>query len=322
MAKPIFPDLRIDPDGRAVIGKIVIAVPNVAIRELIGVGANGIVFRAAHKYLDRDLAVKVWLTLRDGDRRDKFSQGIAEARKAASVDGARRVLHIYDAGAIGKICYAIMDYFPGVTLREWLNDYSPSLDLRALIASMLLSETELLSWDDCFHGDLHTNNILIGKDYAKLASKYPRKIYSRVPDAKLIDFGTSYFTSTEYSIRRHWSVFNETFVRLLSPLDINKLWGATKPTSMDSDEICAWYHSFLAEIEPMLISIGADWLINPEIDRFNPATWPNPDNMRVPPYKDKAVAAELGTLVRKDVLVVDKFVLGCWGNDTGHCGSR
>jgi serine/threonine protein kinase len=314
--------IHIDPDGRAVVGNVVVEVPNLAISRIIGTGANGVVFLAAHRYLARDLAVKIWLTLRHGDRRDKFAQGIAEARKAASVDESRRILRIYDAGAMGQFFYATMDYFPGITIRQWLNDYSPPLDLRALIAGTLVQEMELLGEEGIFHGDLHTCNILIGSDYAQIVERYLLpKIYSRPPDIRIIDFGTSHFTTTRHSIRRHWRVFNETFRMLLAPLDINRLWRASEPTSLDCEEICAWYRSFLVEIEPMLISVGADWLIPRETDDVDDAAGAGRGTPKVIPYKNKAIAAELADLVRRGMLTVDKSTLGYWGTGTGRCGS-
>ena len=65
-------------DGKILLGGSEIDVPNVVLDCRIGDGANGVVFKGRHKYLQRDVAVKIWLKLREKDKRDKFRQGVFE----------------------------------------------------------------------------------------------------------------------------------------------------------------------------------------------------------------------------------------------------
>jgi len=207
------PEAIVNSDGSVLVNGLEISVPNVRMEELIGVGANGLVFRAHHLFLERELAVKIWLTNKKGDRRDKFIQGIEEARKTANIGEGRRVIHIYDAGTASGVFYATMDYYRGITLAEWLRSYSPKLMRRVRFAAFLNSEVFHITSETSFHGDLHTNNVLIKVDDRGELISVER---SHSPDFMIIDFGTSRFTSRGYSLRRHWQVFNETIVSLLN----------------------------------------------------------------------------------------------------------
>ena len=51
--------------------------------EVAGKGANGVVFKAKHRFLNRVEAVKLWLP-RAGDKRDKIKQGIYETQNQAA----------------------------------------------------------------------------------------------------------------------------------------------------------------------------------------------------------------------------------------------
>lgn len=74
-------------DLRVVNGILLVNGTPVVINELIfeqelSRGASGVVFKGRDPILHRQVAVKLWLTLRAGDKQDKRQQGIAESRKA------------------------------------------------------------------------------------------------------------------------------------------------------------------------------------------------------------------------------------------------
>ena len=90
-------------------------------REL-GAGSTGRVFVSHDPYLDREVAVKLYLLgadmparKREGRRRLFFN----EAQLAGKLDHPQ-IAHILDAGEEGEICYVVMEYFPGAeALRRW-----------------------------------------------------------------------------------------------------------------------------------------------------------------------------------------------------------
>ena len=109
-------DIRID-NGRILINKAVLSIPNVVIEKQIGKGANGLVFVGNNEYLERKVAIKIWLKLKPNDERNKFLQGIYEVRKTDRAAG--KTIRIYDAGEISGIFYAVLEYFEGDTLKKW-----------------------------------------------------------------------------------------------------------------------------------------------------------------------------------------------------------
>jgi serine/threonine protein kinase len=287
-------------DGRAVIDGNSLRFPNLTVTRLIGKGANGAVFRARQDFLEKDMAVKVWLTLRDKDRRDKFHQGIQEARKTAQSHPGNNIVQIYDAGEVGGFLYATMDYFPGITAGDWLKWYRPPLLDRLHLARNVVRSLTAATDDSvragALHGDPHPGNILVRYPWIPT---YP----SPYPNYMIVDFGTSHFTSHDISTKRHWRILHQTVKTLLQPLDIDALWShqKTENYSDTADTWIAavftskWYHDFFDEIKPMLESLGAPW------DRY-------PD--RIKPYPDDRVRSELERLVSSGRLKLNPETLG------------
>lgn len=246
-------------DGSCSIAGKSVSIPNVVLEEIAGDGASGVVFRGTHKHLDRTVAVKLWLTLRSGDYRDKFQQGIAEAKKADSVPLSRAVVRLFDAGEAAGHFYAVTEYFPGITLAKWLAEYRPNLGVRREMAVALLDEVVALGVAGVNHGDLHTKNILVCPP--------ERQQYA---DFRIIDFGTSLFAGDERkSLVRHWRVFNETISRILYPFSCAD---HPKPPFQHSEAPAAigrWYYEFIQGITPALIVSGATWLR----DAFGPENY-------------------------------------------------
>jgi serine/threonine protein kinase len=167
---------------------------------ILGQGANGFVVLCQNDLLNRTEALKVWAKLRPGDSRDKVTQGLEEARKAASLSG-QFVAQIYAAGVLlDKYFYATMEYVPGPTLREYLDgqrDHGLTLYVARAYYTALNSTANVL------HGDPHSRNVIVQE-------------HNYTFTAKLLDFGTSHFTAPEKSVRRHWRVVDETFKRIFS----------------------------------------------------------------------------------------------------------
>lgn len=149
-------DVLITDAGYAVFGNHKIAIPDYRLTAILGRGANGIVFRARHKFLSREHAIKVWLKLKPRDNRDKFQQGVEEARKAASLQSSY-VVPVHHAGAAGPYFYSVMDIVDGPTLHEILyGRLFCNLSQRHALAALFLDAVFKTSRDDLYHGDLHS----------------------------------------------------------------------------------------------------------------------------------------------------------------------
>lgn len=176
------------------------------IREL-GRGANGIVYLVKNTYLQRQEALKVWVSLKENDKRDKFKQGILEAQKMAAAASVF-VAQIYSADVVDRIFYVTMEYIKGSTLKTHLATPITPQE-RWMIARLYLNALRATTTENNVHGDPHESNIIVQTKENANESMFA---------LKLLDFGTSHFARKEFSLKRHWSVVDRTIRRIVSPL--------------------------------------------------------------------------------------------------------
>lgn len=241
------------PDGTVSIGGDTFTLPNIIVHEMIGKGANGVVFRGVNRVLERTVAVKIWTTLRANDYRDKVRQGLAEARKVSQVE-LPFVPRIFDAGEINGKIYVVMEYFDGVPLKDWLPTVTPCFGWRHVIAQKINGLHSTLSHKGIIHGDLHWGNILIHRDCRELMHYKPRDRYDNVHklmyntelDIRVIDFGTSYFSREGFSVLRHWKVYEELIDKLLFPIKMRRIWNHRKPGDLNNIRAMQnWFDEYL-----------------------------------------------------------------------------
>ncbi|MCL1788072.1 MAG: protein kinase, partial [Defluviitaleaceae bacterium] len=90
---------------------------------MIGSGGMSVVYRAYDKKLDRNVTLKVLKEdyLTDDDLADRFPQ---EARAAAALNH-QNIVSIFDFGQDGDICYIVLEYVDGATLKELITKKAP-----------------------------------------------------------------------------------------------------------------------------------------------------------------------------------------------------
>jgi len=71
-------------NGEVYINDLKLNFENIEVKNIIGKGANGIIFHCIDKNLNREVAIKVWVE-KDNDNRDKLKQGLYEARKVSAL---------------------------------------------------------------------------------------------------------------------------------------------------------------------------------------------------------------------------------------------
>ncbi len=262
-------EIHVRPDGSLELDGRQISIPNVSIRKEIDHGKNGVVLLGTNPVLDRRVAVKLWFALRDNDSRDKYKQGMAEARKEASLE-LPFIPRIFDAGQIGHQIYTVMEYFDGRSLQSWLTATSPSFAWRYVIAykieelvrELTLGPPEPGHWKHhprkargIIHGDLHWGNILIHNRHGSLP-RYSREecsggtpVFSMLDEEielKIVDAGTSYFNTTGFSLSRHWRVYEALIDKLLSPVKMRRIWAHKKPADLiDAGEMVDWFQGYV-----------------------------------------------------------------------------
>jgi serine/threonine protein kinase len=148
-----------------------IDIPNYMFLEEIGRGANGIVIKSLDKTLSRLVAVKVWLPRKGVLYPDK-DRFLLEVRKLTQLKSSS-IVQIYSADEIdNKYFFAVLELCNGITLSQWLKG-NKSFAERSIILERVYQEIEEVHKQKIYHGDLHSNNILID-DYLNI---------------KILDFG-------------------------------------------------------------------------------------------------------------------------------------
>ncbi|MBI4854485.1 MAG: SUMF1/EgtB/PvdO family nonheme iron enzyme [Acidobacteria bacterium] len=142
---------------------------------LIGKGGMGLVYQAKHIELDKFVAIKVLNTrLIEGEEAiERFKR---EARTLAKLEHAN-IVKVFDYGVKGTICYLIMEYLQGESLRIRLknNKQIPLKEVSQFVKQVCLA-LEFVHKEGVVHRDLKPDNIFFHKDGAK-------------ETVKLLDFG-------------------------------------------------------------------------------------------------------------------------------------
>ena len=136
------------------------AAPSVGrfqVLEVLGTGANGIVYAAYDPMLDRRVAVKL---LSRPDPEDRTSL-LEEARTLAKLRHPN-VIAVHEAGMVGDDVFIAMQYVAGGSLRQWLDDQPPDeIVARLLDAARGLAAAHAAG---IAHGDFKPDNVLVGDD--------------------------------------------------------------------------------------------------------------------------------------------------------------
>lgn len=134
------------------------------LRDLLGHGGMGAVYRAYQAGLDRYVAVKV-LTPALASNKDLLERFNREARTYASLEHAH-IVPVYDYGTQDGISYVVMRLLTGGTLAERLEHSQetgrplPSLDETARILRHLGSALDYAHNRGVIHRDIKTSNVM------------------------------------------------------------------------------------------------------------------------------------------------------------------
>ena len=127
--------------------------------EVIGTGANGIVYAAYDPMLDRRVAVKL-LSRPDADDRSSL---LEEARTLAKLRHPN-IIAVHEAGMVGQDVFIAMQYIAGGSLRSWLDEHEHEAD--EIVARMLGAARGLAAAHTAgiAHGDFKPDNVLVDRD--------------------------------------------------------------------------------------------------------------------------------------------------------------
>lgn len=139
--------------------------------ELLGAGSSGVVYLADDQQLNRPVALKILRPSLGGDARERF---LAEAQATAKL-AHQNIVSIFDVGIEGPLAYIAMQWQPGQTLEQKLENESTlsSAEVRQL-GIAVASGLAAAHGEGLIHRDIKPANIWIPDGDA---------------DAKILDFG-------------------------------------------------------------------------------------------------------------------------------------
>lgn len=144
------------------------------IREL-GRGGHGVVFLAADPSLKRHVALKVPrpAVLSNDELRMRF---LREAEATARLDHPN-ILHVFEVGSEGPICFTAAAYCDGGTLQDWLARGHAPLESRpaAQIVAELAAAIHHAHTRGVLHRDLKPSNVLLASRHGDSGSAVGRE---------------------------------------------------------------------------------------------------------------------------------------------------
>ncbi|MSZ38554.1 MAG: protein kinase, partial [Actinobacteria bacterium] len=130
------------------------------IESRIARGGMAKVYLAEDTRLERQVAIKIMhdhLT-DDGDYAVKF---IREARHTARL-AHPNIMSVFDQGHVDDTLYLVMEYLPGMTLRDLLNDYGTLTIEQSLdITQAVLQALSVAHREGILHRDVKPENVIL-----------------------------------------------------------------------------------------------------------------------------------------------------------------
>jgi eukaryotic-like serine/threonine-protein kinase len=133
------------------------------VEDKIARGGMATVYRALDYRLERPVAIKVMHPHLAAD--DAFTKRfIQEARQAARL-AHPNIVNVFDQGQDGEFTYIVMEYLPGITLRQLLNDFSTLTWEQTLdVVKAVLNGLDAAHSAGIVHRDVKPENVLLADD--------------------------------------------------------------------------------------------------------------------------------------------------------------
>jgi len=130
------------------------------VKELLGTGGMGVVYRAFDRELQEPVAIKTLRpeVLADGVALERFKQEIRLARSIAH----RNVVRTYDLGEVNGTYYLTMEYVEGTSLKQLIASRGRlPVPVTATIGKQLCRALEVAHEQGVIHRDIKPHNIVV-----------------------------------------------------------------------------------------------------------------------------------------------------------------
>lgn len=144
--------------------------PQYRLESLVGVGGQGVVYRAYEPAHNRQVALKV-LTVEQAAHPEFLSRFALEAHTLARLSHPG-IVSIYDSGQAGDYFFIAMQWVEGITLRDRLRGKSTEPRAAGQMISQVCDALECAHRQGIVHRDLKPENILIAANGALLIADF------------------------------------------------------------------------------------------------------------------------------------------------------
>lgn len=159
--------------------------PELELQEQIGVGGMGVVWKARQKNLDRPVALKLLNRNLTGD--PSFVERFLREARALGRLNHPAIISVYDFGQRDEVCYFLMEYVDGASLRQIVQAGELTPEEALTIVPQICDALQYAHNAGIVHRDIKPENILIdGEGRVKIADfGLAKLIRSDSPDLAL-----------------------------------------------------------------------------------------------------------------------------------------